>query len=136
MALKNWRSSLLFSKLAFREDDNMIALIVAKDIYKPIEYISLDGNALRGESTLQWAKENFAEFGFDFDKYSMLLWPMNDDIPTRDIVSRINTAFPKLASVKLISPALAHGLDEVATLNFDDHATDGSTDNSNIHLSF
>ena len=134
--MKNWRSSLLFSKLAFRADDNLLALVVAKDIYKPIDYIELDSNSLHGESIFQWAKDHFAEFGFDFDKYSMLLWPMNDDLPAQVIVSRINDAFPKLASIKVVSPALAHGLDEVSTLNFDDNVIDNSTDNSDIHLSF
>ena len=106
MALKNWRSSLLFSKLSFCEDDNILSLVVAGDIYKPIDYVALDSSVLRNESILEWAKEHFADFGFDFDKYSMLLWPMNDDIPAVEIATRINAVFPKLASVKKISQPL------------------------------
>ena len=136
MALKNWRSSLLFSQLSFCEDDNILSLVVAGDIYKPIDYVALDSSVLRNESILEWAKEHFADFGFDFDKYSMLLWPMNDDIPAVEIATRINAVFPKLASVKKISPALAHGLDEVSILTFDDQVMDDSIDNSNINFSF
>ena len=133
--LRNWRSSLLFSKLAF-QDDNLLALSVVQDVYKPIEYIALNGNALRGESTLHWAQENFGEFGFDFDSYSGFLWPMSDDVPAKTIVSRINAAFPKLASIKIVSPAMAHGLDEIATLSFEERVINDSIENSNINLSF
>jgi len=96
----------------------------------------MDGNALRGESKLEWAKNNFGEFGFDFDKFSMLLWPMNDAVSAKEIASRINASFPKLASIKVVSPALAHGLDEISALSFDNQATDDLSDNSDSNLSF
>jgi len=136
--LNNWRSSLLFSKLAFRQDDNLIAMLVAKDVYKPIEYIVLDASRLRGKSTLNWAKDHFGEFGFDFDKYSVLLWPDNDATTASDVVQRINDVVPKFASIKMISPALAHGLDEVAALTFEDGAADtcDTSANPDINLYF
>ena len=136
--LNNWRSTLCFSKLAFRQDDNMIATLLERDVYKPVEYIVLDADRLRGKSTLTWAKNNFGDFGFDFDKYSVLLWPDNDAIPASDVVQRINNVIPKFASIKMISPALAHGLDEVSSLTFDDGQSDidDTTTNSDINLFF
>lgn len=129
--LNNFRSNFLFSRLAFRSDDNLIATLVAQDVYKPIEYIVLDPRRLRGKSTLNWAKNNFGDFGFDFDKYSMLLWPDDDAVPASDVVRRINTAVPKFASVKMISPALAHGLDETASLTFET-PDDGQSDTDEL----
>ena len=136
--LNNWRSSLSFSKLAFQQDDNLIATLIAKDVYKPVEYIVLDASRLRGQSTLTWVKSHFGEFGFDFDKYSMLLWPDNDAVSASEVVQHINAAIPKFASVKLISPALAHGLDEVAALTFDDSPgdADDTVSNSEFTLYF
>lgn len=136
--LNNWRSSLLFSKLAFRQDDSLIATLVAKDVYKPVEYIVLDANKLRGKSTLNWVKDHFGEFGVDFDKYSVLLWPDNDSTLASDVVQRINSVIPKFASIRMISPALAHGLDEVASLTFDDGVTDvdDTSTNPDINLYF
>jgi hypothetical protein len=125
--LNNWRSSLLFSKLAFHQDDNCIAAALAVpmgDIHHPWEYIVLDPIRLRGMNTTAWVKDNFAEFGFDFDKYSMLLWPDDDAVPASVVVKRINTAIPRFASIKLISPALAHGLDDIGPLSFDDGSMD------------
>jgi len=135
--LSNWRSSLLFSKLAFRSDDNMIATLAIADVYKPAEYIVLDGDKLKGKSTLQWAKAHFGEYGFDFDRYSMLLWSDDDSIPASVVVSKINSVIPKFASIRYISPALAHGLDETASLSFDDSYEDTDpSDNSDINIYF
>jgi hypothetical protein len=136
--LSNWRSSLMFSKLAFRQDDNLIAILAAKDVYKQVEYIVLDAGRLHGQSTLTWAKNHFGEFGFDFDKYSMLLWPDNDAVVASTIVQQINNVVPKFASIKMIPPALAHGLDEVAALTFDDGSfeIDDPSTNPDINLYF
>lgn len=126
--LNNWRSTLLFSKLAFRQDDSSIAASLAVDnVYRPVEYIVLDPSKLRKQNTLAWAKDHFAEFGFDFDKYSMLLWPDDDAVPATVVVTAINASIPHFASVKMISPALAHGLDDVAPLSFDDGSSDIDT---------
>ena len=115
----------------------MIATLVIADVYKPAEYIVLDGNKLKGQSTLQWAKENFGTYGFDFDRYSMLLWSDDDAVPSSTVASRINSVIPKFASIRRISPALAHGLDEVASLSFDD-SVEGIelSDNSDINIYF
>jgi hypothetical protein len=135
--LTNWRSNLLFSKLAFRSDDSVITNLVLPDIYKPAEYIVLDGNKLKGKSTLQWAKENFGQYGFDFDRYSMLLWPDDDSVPASVVVKKINSVIPKFASIRNISPALAHGLDETASLNFDDSYEDTDLpSNNDINIYF
>lgn len=137
--LNNWRSTLLFSKLAFRQDDNLIALLTVKDLYKPIEYVVLDPSRLKGESVLHWMKSNFGELGFDFDKYSMLSWPVDDNTPAVDLVTSINTLVPRFASTRLISPALAHGLDEISSLSFEDNASnidEEDANNSDIHLHF
>ena len=128
----NWRSSLVLSKLSFQGS----ITDTSHDIYKPVEYIALDGSKLKTSSTLQWVKENFGSIGFDFDPHTLLLWSMDDTIPQQEVVSRINTISPKFASIKLVSPALAHGLDEEASLTFFESTQDELPDNSDINLIF
>jgi hypothetical protein len=126
----------MLNKLSFQQDDALISLVVDKNVYKPIEYIALDGERIHGRKMLTWAKDHFASYGFDFDPYSMLLWPMSDDVPASVVASRINAAYPNLATIKVVSPALAHGLDEVASLSFDDRYDDDQFDQPDINLSF
>jgi hypothetical protein len=133
--LTNWRSNLMLSRLSFKSDDNFMNIVVSKDIYKPVKYIVLDKSKLNKKSVLEWAKENFQEYGFDFDCYSSLLWSNDDNVPEEVIVSRINSAIPNFASIKLISPALAHGLDDL-NLNFNDSSDYASYNDDNIDLHF
>ena len=113
----NWRTSLMFSRLSF---SSVTDLEAKGDIYQPIEYVALNSSVLpQGITVFAWAKEHFNTLDFDYDQHSMLLWPLSDEKSASTLAEEINNSFPNLASVKLLSPALAHGLDETASLSFD-----------------
>ena len=108
--LTNWRTSLLFSKLSFVSHNEKVT---EHDIYSPAEYIVFDTNKLKTNSVLQWAKDNFEAFGFDFDRHSMVAWPIDDTVNPQLVVDDINKHIPRFASIRCIPPVLAHGLDDI-----------------------
>ena len=95
----NWRRTLLLKT----SSGNSI------DIDSITEYISLNTRFLP-EKLDKFCKKYSFDFGFDYDPYSYLVWPMHDEITSSELSVVLNNSFPKCANVVKKTLVEAHGL--------------------------
>ncbi|MCK9428674.1 MAG: hypothetical protein M0R17_01515 [Candidatus Omnitrophica bacterium] len=92
----NWRRTLILTHQG--------------DLETPVEYISLESSAIptnpKKFCSLQWE-----DFRFDYDKRSLLLWPLNDTESTKKLANRLNDKYPGSAKVLILPPAEAHSIE-------------------------
>ena len=94
----NWRRTLLFTKEA-TVDSNFAA-----------SYVSLSEDKLPAKLSSFCEKYSF-NYGFDYDPYSFLIWPVHDTISAQALADSLNQVFPKCASVVERTVREAHGLE-------------------------
>ena len=101
----NWRRALLLSSSVDYDTDTRA------------EYIVLDRSKLHTDLK-KFCASNWEKYAFDYDTYSMLLWPLHDNIKADEIVDKINKRYPKCASVLKVAPTEAHNLNFNSSLDF------------------
>jgi hypothetical protein len=76
----------------------------------PVEYVALNSKVLP-LPVKEFCKHYASQFGFDYDVYSYLLWPMHDSMTTAELSESLNTKFGSCSTIIKKSPIEAHGLD-------------------------
>lgn len=101
----NWRRALLLTKQS------------AHDVEMPTEYVALDDRKLPKVSKKKtdnginkFCARNAFEYGFDYDPFSFLVWPIQDNVTASALAASLNETFPGVARVIKKTPVEAHGL--------------------------
>jgi hypothetical protein len=102
----NWRRILLLGKSS------------SFDIDEPVEYIELDVHKI-GMPIHKFCDDKWNELGFDFDPYSLYIWPVDDKVSALDLADQLNQRFANCARIVRRTPAEAHGLGNNLSLEAD-----------------
>ncbi len=93
----NWRRMLAFGRYASHDVDTVV------------KYVALDVNKIPMRIS-KFCSDKWNEYGFDFDTYSYLLWPVDDEQDIHKLAEILNNDFPGCARVVEKTIAEAHGL--------------------------
>lgn len=93
----NWRRLFLITKES------------SHDIDTPVAYVSLNPKKLPTKIA-KFCEQNWEQFEFDYDPFSMLLWPLRDDVSARQLADSLNSKYPGCANIVMASPSEAHGI--------------------------